>query len=119
MPKVFGENGFMQGLEHWLAPVFESGREVAHAAAEHGAPAHHDTTMEWVLMGLSIGAALSGIFLARHIYLRMKKRGPADRRLYLPRAAQQVVRGRALRFPLRQRFLQGRRHADGEVRYAT
>ncbi len=72
MPKVFGENGFMQGLEHWLAPVFESGREVAHAATGHGAPAHHDTTMEWVLMGLSIGAALSGIFLARHIYLRMK-----------------------------------------------
>jgi len=72
MPKVFGENGFMQGLEHWLAPVFESGKEAAHAAAEHGAAAHHDTTMEWVLMGLSIGAALSGIFLARHIYLRMK-----------------------------------------------
>ncbi|MBI5084468.1 MAG: NADH-quinone oxidoreductase subunit L [Acidobacteria bacterium] len=72
MPKVFGENGFMQAIEHWLAPVFETGKEVAHAAAGHGA-AQHDTTMEWVLMGLSIGAALSGIFLARHIYLRMKE----------------------------------------------
>ncbi|WP_321472829.1 NADH-quinone oxidoreductase subunit L [uncultured Paludibaculum sp.] len=68
MPKVFGENGFFQGLEHWLAPVFETGKEVA----EHGAE-HHDTSMEWILMGLSIGAALSGIFLARHIYLKMKE----------------------------------------------
>ncbi|MBI4892224.1 MAG: hypothetical protein HY821_16470 [Acidobacteria bacterium] len=79
MPKVFGENGFMQGLEHWLGPVFESGKEAAHAVAGHGASmaehggAHHDTTMEWVLMGMSIGVALAGIFLARHIYLRMKE----------------------------------------------
>ncbi len=74
MPKVFGENGFMQALEHWLAPVFESGKEVAHAAAGHAAEAaHHDTTTEWVLMGLSIGAALAGILLARHVYLRLKE----------------------------------------------
>ncbi len=69
MPKVFGENGFMQGLEHWLAPVFEHGHE---AAAEH-AVAHHDTSMEWMLMGLSIGVAIAGILLARYIYLKLKE----------------------------------------------
>jgi NADH-quinone oxidoreductase subunit L len=71
MPKVFGESAFQQGLEHWLGPVFESGKEAAHEVAEHGAA--HDTSMEWILMGLSIGVALAGIFLARHIYLRMKE----------------------------------------------
>ena len=73
MPKVFGENGFMQALERWMAPVFEAGGEAAHAVAEHGAAAHHDTTMEWVLMGLSIGVAVAGILLARHIYVRLKE----------------------------------------------
>ena len=68
MPKLFGENGFMQALEHWLEPVFESGHEAAENISTH-----HDTTMEWVLMGLSIGVALAGIFLARHIYLKMKE----------------------------------------------
>jgi NADH-quinone oxidoreductase subunit L len=75
MPKLFGENGFLQAFEHWLAPVFESGREAARAAsshvAEHGAPAHHDTSMEWILMVVSVGAAFGGIFLARHLYLRL------------------------------------------------
>jgi NADH-quinone oxidoreductase subunit L len=70
MPKLFGENGFFQAFEHWLAPVFEGGKEAAHAAAEAG---HHDTTMEWVLMGASIAVAISGILLARYIYIRLKE----------------------------------------------
>jgi NADH-quinone oxidoreductase subunit L len=65
MPKVFGENGFIQALEHWLAPVFAQGHAAAHEAAAH---AHHDTTMEWVLMGLSIGVALGGIFIAKSLF---------------------------------------------------
>jgi NADH-quinone oxidoreductase subunit L len=75
MPKVFGENGFMQGLEHWLAPVFESGKEAAQAVAEHAGEhgGGHDTTMEWVLMGLSVGVAVAGILLARHIYLKLRE----------------------------------------------
>jgi len=73
MPKVFGENGFIQGLEHWLAPVFETGHAAAHEAAEHAGAAHHDTSMEWILMGVSVLVAISGILLARHIYLRMKE----------------------------------------------
>ena len=68
MPKLFGENGFFQALEHWLAPVFETGHEVAENASTH-----HDTTMEWVLMGLSVGVALGGILLARYIYLGLKE----------------------------------------------
>jgi NADH-quinone oxidoreductase subunit L len=66
MPKVFGENGFIQAFEHWLAPVFESGRE----AAAHG---HHDATAEWILMMISVAVALSGIAIARHIYLKMRE----------------------------------------------
>ena len=60
MPKVFGESGFQQAFEHWLAPVFAAAAGAAHGG--HGA-AHHDATMEWVLMGLSIGAALGGILI--------------------------------------------------------
>jgi NADH-quinone oxidoreductase subunit L len=69
MPKLFGENGFMQAFERWLAPVFEHGHEVA---AEHGA-AHHDTSMEWILMGCSVAVAIGGIALARFIYLKLKE----------------------------------------------
>src|SRR5690606_23838424 len=47
----------MRAFEHWLAPVFASAE--AHGAGE----AHHDTTVEWLLMGLSIVVALSGIAL--------------------------------------------------------
>jgi NADH-quinone oxidoreductase subunit L len=68
MPKVFGENGFMQALEHWLAPVFAKGHAAAREAASHGA--HHDTTMEWILMGLSVGVALGGIFMAKSLFFR-------------------------------------------------
>jgi NADH-quinone oxidoreductase subunit L len=50
-----------RAFEHWLAPVFETG--AAHPSA------HHDTSVEWLLMGLSVAAAVAGILLARHLYI--------------------------------------------------
>jgi NADH-quinone oxidoreductase subunit L len=66
MPKVFGENRFIQAFEHWLAPVFASAHESPHGA-------HHDASTEWFLMLLSVGVALGGIVIARHIYLKMRE----------------------------------------------
>jgi len=50
-------------FEHWLEPAIPS--ITAHAAEG----AHHDTSIEWVLMLLSVGVALGGIWLARHLYI--------------------------------------------------
>jgi NADH-quinone oxidoreductase subunit L len=57
---LWGSNRF----EHFLAPVFEKAGEATHAAP---AAAHHDP-IEYVLMVLSIGAAVAGYFLARRFY---------------------------------------------------
>jgi NADH-quinone oxidoreductase subunit L len=65
MPKVFGENRVIQAFEHWLAPVFAS----PHA----GGHAHHDAAAEWALILLSVGVALGGIAIARHVYLKMSE----------------------------------------------
>jgi NADH-quinone oxidoreductase subunit L len=65
VPKLwsaFGE-GF-RIFEHWLAPVVSG--EAAHAAVEN---AHHDTSVEWLLMSLSVAIALAGIALARYLYI--------------------------------------------------
>ncbi len=64
---VFPE-GF-RAFEHWLAPMFEA--SVARAAAGHplGPAAHHDTSIEWLLMGLSVAVAVAGILVARYLYL--------------------------------------------------
>ncbi len=59
---VFGD-GF-RAFEHWLAPVVSG--EAAHAVAEQ---AHHDASLEWLLMGLSVALALAGIALARYLYI--------------------------------------------------
>jgi NADH-quinone oxidoreductase subunit L len=62
VPKLwsaFGE-GF-RVFEHWLRPVFAA---PGLAAVGHG-EAHHDTTVEWLLMGLSVAIAVAGILLAR------------------------------------------------------
>jgi NADH-quinone oxidoreductase subunit L len=59
---VFGEQ--FRSFELWLAPVTAA---VGHEAASHG-EAHHDTTMEWILMGLSVGIAIAGILVARYLY---------------------------------------------------
>ncbi len=48
-------------LEHWLEPVFEETHEFI-AAAGHGHGA------EWILMGVSVGLAFAGWFLARWLY---------------------------------------------------
>jgi NADH-quinone oxidoreductase subunit L len=41
----------------------------AHGAAEHGGhAASHDTSMEWLLMGVSVALAVAGIYLARILY---------------------------------------------------
>ncbi len=66
MPKIwtwFGE-GFRL-FEHWLAPVFAAATAHWHAHAE----AHHDVSIEWALMILSVVIAAAGIALARHLYL--------------------------------------------------
>ncbi len=47
-------------FEHWLAPMFPG------VHGEHAA--HHDTSVEWLLMGLSVAVAVGGIALARHFY---------------------------------------------------
>ncbi len=54
-PEVF------RSFEHWLEPVFA-------ATAAH-AEAHHDTSIEWLLMGASVAVAVGGILLARYLYL--------------------------------------------------
>ncbi|MGH9657298.1 MAG: NADH-quinone oxidoreductase subunit L, partial [Bryobacteraceae bacterium] len=46
-----------------LEPVFVA--KTADEAAAHG---HHDTGVEWMLMGLSVTLAVAGIALARHFY---------------------------------------------------
>jgi NADH-quinone oxidoreductase subunit L len=66
VPKLFGENGFFQAFEHWLAPVFAHG-------AVHGEGHHHSHSTEALLMALSIAVALGGIFIAHRVYLRMKE----------------------------------------------
>jgi len=66
VPKALLSGGFFQGFEHWLAPVFEHGHE---AAAE----AHHNVATEYLLMALSVMVALTGIYIARRIYLQRKE----------------------------------------------
>src|SRR5436190_1858125 len=59
-----GDNLF----EHWLAPVTE--RHEAHAAPAHGAPAeeHGHDPMEYMLMAVSVAAALGGIGAGWYVY---------------------------------------------------
>jgi len=56
---VFGD-GF-RAFEHWLEPVFAA----AHSAEE----AHHEASVEWLLMALSVSVAVGAILLARRRYL--------------------------------------------------
>ncbi len=51
-------------LEHWLEPVFLP------AMDKLAAGVHEDHTMEYILMVVSVGVALSGIWLAWRWYLR-------------------------------------------------
>ena len=54
-------------IEHWLEPVFER----AHDKLE--LPGHYADPIEYVLMVLSVAAAVVGIFIARMWYLRNKE----------------------------------------------
>jgi NADH-quinone oxidoreductase subunit L len=65
VPKIwtaFGEQ--FRLFEAWLAPVMAP---VGHAAAGHG-EAHHNASIEWLLMTLSVGVAIAGILVARYLY---------------------------------------------------
>jgi NADH-quinone oxidoreductase subunit L len=53
-------------IEHWLDPVFERANQVL-ATSTHESP-----LAEYLLMALSIGVAVAGIWLARTWYLRRK-----------------------------------------------
>jgi NADH-quinone oxidoreductase subunit L len=66
VPKALLDGGIFQGFEKWLAPVFEGGHEVV---AEAGA--HHDASSEYLLMALSVVVALTGIAVARYVYLKL------------------------------------------------
>ena len=67
VPKLWSAfpEGF-RAFEHWLAPVFEA--SAAHTTAVNAA-AHHDSSIEWLLMGLSVAVAVAGILAARYLYL--------------------------------------------------
>jgi NADH-quinone oxidoreductase subunit L len=54
-------------IEHWLDPVFRPAIDKL-AISEHA-----DHAMEYVLMAVSLGVALSGIWLARWWYLQKKE----------------------------------------------
>ena len=56
-------------FENWLRPVWVSVHEAGghgHGAARAG---HGDVAMEWLLMGLSVALAITGILVARHMYV--------------------------------------------------
>jgi NADH-quinone oxidoreductase subunit L len=63
-----------RAFEHWLEPVFAEG--AAHYTAGE---AHHDTSVEWLLMLLSVAVALAGIALARRVYGRKEYAEPLAR----------------------------------------
>ncbi len=80
-PVAFGPiHEHLPSLEHWLSPAIAA-EPAAHEAAAHGEEAHHDTTMEWVLMFCSVALAVGGILLARRIFDRKTEGDPMERGL--------------------------------------
>ena len=72
-PVVFGPiHDALPSLEHFLSPSIASAEGHGAAAGHEGAAAeeHHDTSMEWLLMGCSVGLAIGGIFLAKKLFGR-------------------------------------------------
>jgi NADH-quinone oxidoreductase subunit L len=57
-------------IEHWLEPVFQKAND------RLGLTAHETSAMEYVLMLVSLGIALAGIYAAQTVYL--KRPGLAD-----------------------------------------
>jgi NADH-quinone oxidoreductase subunit L len=70
-------------IEHWLAPVFDRAERIM------ALPGHEAHVVEYVLMALSVGVALAGIFLARSWY-RSKSDAP-DRARQKMRGAYAVL----------------------------
>ena len=66
-----GSNHF----EHWLEPVFGHAAEVMAGGGAHEAA--HSAFQEWLLMGLSVGIAASGVYAA--YYFVIQRREAADR----------------------------------------
>ena len=64
-PKLWNLPERFRAFELWLEPAFAS---AVHEAAAEGA--HHDTSIEWILMALSVCIAIIGISLARYFYHR-------------------------------------------------
>jgi NADH-quinone oxidoreductase subunit L len=64
-------------LHHWLAPVFEAAEKVVRVSESHA--------LEYGLMGVSVLVALTGILLARSMYVGGKRGWPAGLASGLPR----------------------------------
>ncbi len=85
-PVAFGPiHEALPSLEHWLSPAIAP-EPAAHEGAAHetgaaGEKAHHDTTMEWVLMFCSVALAVGGILLARKVFDRKTEGDPMERGL--------------------------------------
>jgi NADH-quinone oxidoreductase subunit L len=67
VPKIFGWPAFFQSFEHWLEPVFEP----VTAAALAGAGTTGNAA-EWFLMGVSVVLAVGGIWVAYHVYCKLR-----------------------------------------------
>ena len=88
IPKVLSFGADLNGFEHYLAPVFESGA---------GEGAHHASAgLEYGLMALALGVVAAGIFLAYRFYL----------------ASPEVPKRLALRFPVLARLLVNKYYVD-------
>ncbi|MBH00320.1 MAG: NADH-quinone oxidoreductase subunit L [Solibacterales bacterium] len=75
-PVVFGPiHEMLPNLEHWL------GFSIASAAYGHGEAAHHNATIEWLLMACSVGLAIGGILFARKMFNRKVEGDPMQRML--------------------------------------
>ena len=94
------------------ASSFRAFELLARAGLRLGArtrPSHeggHDPATEWMLMGLSVAIAIIGIAVARYFYHHKPEIPDAIGEVAQAAARpslQQVVRGRDLRFPVRQR----------------
>jgi NADH-quinone oxidoreductase subunit L len=61
-PKLWNLPEGFRAFERWLAPAFTS------RAAEAAGEGTHNTSLEWLLMGLSVAVAIVGIAVARYFY---------------------------------------------------
>ncbi len=66
LPAVFGEK--VNLFQAWLKPVFEP----AYAAVHFHEP-HAGLSLEWLLIGVSVVAAVAGIWIAYTMYIRRKR----------------------------------------------